>query len=1265
MSARAIAVNLVAGFTGTGLKTAQEQLQGIGKGLDNMTSKLGKAALSFAAFKGGQILGEFGARAVTEARNLERNLAAVDTVFGNLSGTINQFSKEAVNVGLSQAEAAKASVFLGSVLKQSGFSMSEVAEETQNLVSLGADLALTYGYDVQEALLGMTALFRGEYDPIEKFGVAMKQSEINSELAARGFDELEGSARRLAEQQIRLEFLYARSADSQGAFQRQSGTLAVEQERLQASIANMMQTAGVPLLKIMADLAEAMIPVVQDLTPVLIEQFEKIVPTGEELKNKIEEIAGTFVKFVEILGNLVTAFVSVSSFIIQNIEAVATLVAGIFAIKSSIAIVMALSAAFEVMDSKVKMTEASTKNLRLALIGTGIGIVVTAIGAGFAYMASEADKAATAAAKPLDVADKYQAFRDKIANLIVEQERLQKWINNASDRDLPYLEDALEQVNRRIDSTRIAMGALNRATISDFAENVKTNSIVAGMHLQSLMDRISPHVIPAPVVDEEETGEAAKDYVKAFNDKLKDELQKQSARLQLISRGASEGLIDAILSTDGWMKVWQAIKSGELTLKGLQNQFNKTAAGAEELKKKAEAAVRPLDKLLAGLKDEAAVLKATQALIDMGYAADFVKEALGDENWQKIYEDLVKRTEWGVSRVNEIWASARPEELTDVFDLTDLIAQLGEDARKEVARQALINRGASEALAESIIGSGDDWEALYRQIIDGAKDTISELQGIFNTTASGIAELQRQREAAQAEYDKAFKEFLEKIDEANEALEKAYKEEVRLHEEAMKAYERHIGLVEDFRKEMSRLTEIDVFNTYERAIGRFEAQSVKSFENVRKATEDAFEKGLITSEYRNELFAYARTHEDLLNDIQRQRDELANKRSLVEALMEDVKTATTEVGDITRLFASIDKAANQIDVAKVIQETIRSGKNLKDFRVTLITNLADPLDKVANKSKQLTNNFQSVVDRTRAFLDNLRTLRKLGLDPMLFNQLVQAGVEAGGETAQALVEGGSDTVTEVNKLFGELNKLGAELAEETAQVMYNTGGEFTDSLMEGIKSKQSALEAQARAMATAFSDAFRPIIEAALRINMPAIPIAPIPPVFFTPQNPPPGLVPPVDPNATTASVSEASRRITDEAANALAAAKKAIDAILAQLTTSISSATEESLKTELLLREDIFQQIARSLAFTSPARFAELNRAMGISELNANMSSGDLMTRTGLRPINNTFNITVNANNRAGGNAAAEAVVKALNDYVQTNGSVANIVTGVGQVAV
>jgi hypothetical protein len=55
------------------------------------------------------------------------------------------------------AETAKASTFIGSVLKQSGFSMDEVTEQTQRLVRAAADLSLTFGYDVQEALLAITA----------------------------------------------------------------------------------------------------------------------------------------------------------------------------------------------------------------------------------------------------------------------------------------------------------------------------------------------------------------------------------------------------------------------------------------------------------------------------------------------------------------------------------------------------------------------------------------------------------------------------------------------------------------------------------------------------------------------------------------------------------------------------------------------------------------------------------------------------------------------------------------------------------------------------------------------------------------------------------------------------------------------------------------------------------------------------------------------------------------------------------------------------
>ena len=168
-------LNVVSTFKGDGIQRATKQLGAFGKQTSSFGSMLGKVGGALAAFGVATKAVQFGRESIVAARDLERNLFALNTVFDDLAPGMNQFAKDAENLGLSQSKAAKASVFIGSVLKQSGFAMNDVAKETKNLVSLGTDLAALYGYDVQEALLGMTALFRGEYDPIEKFGVAMKQ----------------------------------------------------------------------------------------------------------------------------------------------------------------------------------------------------------------------------------------------------------------------------------------------------------------------------------------------------------------------------------------------------------------------------------------------------------------------------------------------------------------------------------------------------------------------------------------------------------------------------------------------------------------------------------------------------------------------------------------------------------------------------------------------------------------------------------------------------------------------------------------------------------------------------------------------------------------------------------------------------------------------------------------------------------------------------------------------------------------------------------
>ena len=283
-------LNVVSTFKGDGLSAATRQLGAFGSAAGGLGSTLGKVGAALAAFGVAAKAVQFTKETIDSARDLERNLFSVNTIFDELAPRMTQFTINAEQIGLSQKDAAKAVVFLGSVLKQSGFAMEDVATESEKLVSLGVDLAATYGYDVQEALLGMTALFRGEYDPIEKFGVAMKQSEINSELAARGLDKLEGAARRNAEQVIRMELLYERAADATGAFRAQSGNLYVEQKKLQAAFENMQATVGAQLLPAIGALVAELKPLVDVVTPRLIQVVQDAGPGIAVMTQFIEDL---------------------------------------------------------------------------------------------------------------------------------------------------------------------------------------------------------------------------------------------------------------------------------------------------------------------------------------------------------------------------------------------------------------------------------------------------------------------------------------------------------------------------------------------------------------------------------------------------------------------------------------------------------------------------------------------------------------------------------------------------------------------------------------------------------------------------------------------------------------------------------------------------------------------------------------------------------------------------------------------------------------
>ena len=284
-------------------KNLTKATKGAEKTLANLGSKFAKVGKNIGKVVGGIGLG-LGAAvasqikpAIDAASDLEQQYGALESVFKDIAPAMQDFAAEQYKIGLSTADAARSMTLLGSQLKGYGLPVDEAADKTKELTLLAADLAATFGGTTADAVASIGSLFRGEFDPIEKYGVAIKQSDINARLAAEGLDKLEGQQLKMASAQTALTMLFEKTTDAQGQANREMDTAAARSERLKATFENLQAEIGSKLLPIFVEIttfiAEKIIPAFQDFYAELTD------PSGEAMK-QMQAIGDAWMHFVAI-----------------------------------------------------------------------------------------------------------------------------------------------------------------------------------------------------------------------------------------------------------------------------------------------------------------------------------------------------------------------------------------------------------------------------------------------------------------------------------------------------------------------------------------------------------------------------------------------------------------------------------------------------------------------------------------------------------------------------------------------------------------------------------------------------------------------------------------------------------------------------------------------------------------------------------------------------------------------------------------------------
>ena len=273
------------------LNGVESDVSGFGKA----TSKLGTVAKA-GFLAAGTAAVAFGVQAVGAASDAQQSVGATETVFGKFAKSVISDSKAAAQeFGLSANGYRENANLIGSLFKNQGVAMKDLGGKTKEMIGLGSDLAATFGGKTKDAVEALGSAFKGEFDPLEKYGISIKQSTVNAELAARGQDKLTGAALKQAQQVALTDLVMKQAADSQGAFAKESGTLAGQQQRLSAQWGNIKATIGSALLPALTALAstfnETVLPAVSAAWTFL---STKLGPVFATVKGYVDQVTASF-----------------------------------------------------------------------------------------------------------------------------------------------------------------------------------------------------------------------------------------------------------------------------------------------------------------------------------------------------------------------------------------------------------------------------------------------------------------------------------------------------------------------------------------------------------------------------------------------------------------------------------------------------------------------------------------------------------------------------------------------------------------------------------------------------------------------------------------------------------------------------------------------------------------------------------------------------------------------------------------------------------
>lgn len=987
------------------------------KSISTWANRAKKAAAVGLAVAGAAAV-KFGIDSVQAASAAQQSIGATQTVYGKYAKQVVRDSNRAANaVGLSANAYRESANLIGSLMGNQGVATDQLAGKSKQLIGVAADLAATFGGTTKEAVDALASAMRGEFEMVERYGISIKQVDVNARLAAKGQDKLTGNSKRLALQQALTAEIMSQSARAQGQFARESDTLAGQQQRLAARFENLQAKVGKLLLPVLTDLTSW---ASREGIPALQRLVDWVKDNEDEIGRFAGTVRDTALPPLKLFGGLardLAGFLGDLPGPLQSIAIQAGLAAVVFP---------KLNSAMSVVSSQTQGLVGNLRNAEKRTQMLGSAARNTAGVAGLVALSEAAQTSNKEVSLLLSVVG--GAGAGAVAGpwgvLAGAAAGLAGWLVTTGD-----------SADQAAEAMKLAKPpATDYATALDKVSGAATRSAnqLAALALQ-------------------ESGAL-----------------EQGRALGLSSRDLTKYVLG---NEDAIRRVNTALALAEAPL---ANAIEKNVPFTEAQRKAANTA----DTLRRALGAEADALaestrKSRELMIATGELQGRLKNLKGaskivarieSRGWPETTRDVAKLTRGMKLTPKQIQTVIKATGVDTTSKAVQRVIRNMREVEKTPGKPAKWLKDLSSALTEGEGRAGKGARGIIEGLEKGPKQARADLGGYRASISQGITQARSTASVGGASVGNAletgvisgFSGTQARLSAAAAAAVRAAitaaRNEARAASPSRKTYElgRDLGLglekglVE--RQDAAKRRGRDL-------VGALLAGVVDGTGGVEKALDRITQ--LIEKRIK-------------LKDSKK---EAAREKAALRALKDEyaaiVKNGKAQDALNRKLDAAVERLKAAVQARKDYAAAVRA--SVVEFgNITTLGRLEDG----TVSSSLLIDQLKDRVVAAQRYADLIRRLSGR-LNRTALQQLIDAGVEGGLATAEALISGGDAAIAEANRLQAQLDRIGSQLGNQTAGLFHDAGIKAAAGLVRGLTAESRALDRAARRLAKKLAQAVR------------------------------------------------------------------------------------------------------------------------------------------------------------------------------------------------